>query len=242
MCRAHVPNPIFLTEVARRAGAHIWLTSGGGGRHPLVSGSWRCRSGSVSVGPCLLFVRLYGRLVRLDTFILDDSSALVSSGSWRCRSGFCFVQSVFAICAALLATSVFGAVLLSSYLVRAFGSFAPARCWSGVWGMVCNAVALFAVGASFELRVGLPLLVRRLWSLWSVWCCAPRPARTATRFDEEFGWGCCWGGVGGGWSALCSFCVCFSFAHSGRVSVSRTRPNGVSSVFGVVVLCPCEND
>ena len=50
-------------------------------------------------------------------------------------------------------------------------------------------------------------------------------------------------GVGlGGWSALCSFCVCFSFAHSGRVSVSRTRPNGVSSVFGVVVLCPCEND
>ena len=124
VCRAHVPNPIFLTEVARRAGAHIWLTSGGGGRHPLVSGSWRCRSGSVSVGPCLLFVRLYGRLVRLDTFILDDSSALVSSGSWRCRSGFCFVQSVFAICAALLATSVFGAVLLSSYW---FGRLARSR-------------------------------------------------------------------------------------------------------------------
>ncbi len=76
--------------------------------------------------------------------------------------------------------------------------------------MVCNTVALFAVGASFELRVGSPLLVRRLWSLWSVWCCAPRPARTATRFDEEFGWGCCWGGVGGGVEcALQLLCVLF---------------------------------
>ncbi len=210
VCRAHVPNPIFLTEVARRAGAHLWLTSGGGGRHPLVSGSWRCRSGSVSVGPCLLFVRLYGRLVRLDTFILDDSSALVSSGSWRCRSGFCFVQSVFAICAALLATSVFGAVLLSSYW---FGRLARSRrhdAGVGCGGWFATLLRCFAVGASFEWRVGSPLLVRRLWSLWSVWCCAPRPAaRTATRFDEEFGWGCCWGGVGGVECALQLLCVLF---------------------------------
>ncbi len=168
VCRAHVPNPIFLTEVARRAGAHLWLTSGGGGRHPLVS------------------------------------------GSWRCRSGFCFVQSVFAICAALLATSVFGAVLLSSYW---FGRLARSRrhdAGVGCGGWFATLLRCFAVGASFEWRVGSPLLVRRLWSLWSVWCCAPRPAaRTATRFDEEFGWGCCWGGVGGVECALQLLCVLF---------------------------------